>query len=123
MSNVSFSFRGSDGVREAMHAAFLYHAGRAGMDMGIVNAGKIAVYDEIPSELLEGVEDVLFNRDPRATDRLTALAERYRESGPGGTDDGSFVAQRRCRRTPSACTHPWNHRPHRGRHGRGAPGC
>ena len=78
VSNVSFSFRGSHGVREAMHSAFLYHAGRAGMDMGIVNAGAIAVYDEIPGELLEAVEDVLFNRRDEATDRLTALAGSYR---------------------------------------------
>ncbi len=90
VSNVSFSFRGSEGVREAMHAAFLYHAGRAGMDMGIVNAGRIAVYDEIPSELLAAVEDVLFNRDPGATERLTALAGRYRGRGAGVGEDLSW---------------------------------
>ncbi len=90
VSNVSFSFRGSEGVREAMHAAFLYHAGRAGMDMGIVNAGRVAVYDEIPPELLTAVEDVLFNRDPETTERLTALAERYRGSGSGVGEDLSW---------------------------------
>ena len=90
VSNVSFSFRGSHGVREAMHSAFLYHAGQAGMDMGIVNAGAIAVYDEIPGELLTAVEDVLFNRDPEATERLTALADRYRGSAAGDTEDLSW---------------------------------
>ena len=90
VSNVSFSFRGSHGVREAMHSAFLYHAGRAGMDMGIVNAGAIAVYDEIPDELLTAVEDVLFNRDPEATERLTELAGRYRGSAAGDTEDLSW---------------------------------
>ena len=87
VSNVSFSFRGSHGVREAMHSAFLYHAGRAGMDMGIVNAGAIAVYDEIPPELLRAVEDVLFNRDDGATERLTELAGRYRGSAAAETED------------------------------------
>jgi 5-methyltetrahydrofolate--homocysteine methyltransferase len=75
VSNISFSFRGNDKVREAMHAAFLYHAIQAGMDMGIVNAGMIEVYEEIPKDLLERVEDVLFNRHPEATERLTELAE------------------------------------------------
>ncbi len=87
VSNVSFSFRGSHGVREAMHSAFLYHAGRAGMDMGIVNAGAIAVYDDIPPELLRAVEDVLFNRDDGATERLTELAGRYRGSAAAETED------------------------------------
>ncbi|MYB07489.1 MAG: methionine synthase [Gemmatimonadetes bacterium] len=90
VSNVSFSFRGSHGVREAMHSAFLYHAGRAGMDMGIVNAGAITVYDEIPDELLTAVEDVLFNRDPGATERLTELAGRYRGSAAGDVEDLSW---------------------------------
>jgi len=90
VSNVSFSFRGSHGVREAMHSAFLYHAGRAGMDMGIVNAGAIAVYDEIPDELLTAVEDVLFNRDAGATERLTELAGRYRGSAAGDVEDLSW---------------------------------
>ena len=90
VSNVSFSFRGSHGVREAMHSAFLYHAGRAGMDMGIVNAGAITVYDEIPDELLTAVEDVLFNRDAGATERLTELAGRYRGSAAGDVEDLSW---------------------------------
>ena len=74
VSNVSFSFRGNDGVREAMHASFLYHAIDAGMDMGIVNAGQLAVYDDVPENLREAVEDVLFNRREDATDRLVELA-------------------------------------------------
>jgi 5-methyltetrahydrofolate--homocysteine methyltransferase len=78
VSNVSFAFRGSPPVREAMHAAFLYHAIQAGMDMGIVNAGAMTVYDDVEPDLLEGVEDVLFNRRPDATERLTALADRHR---------------------------------------------
>ena len=75
ISNVSFSFRGNNVVREAMHSAFLYHAIRAGLDMGIVNAGQLAVYEEIPKELLERVEDVLLDRRPDATERLVAFAE------------------------------------------------
>ncbi|MBX3014416.1 MAG: methionine synthase [Caldilineaceae bacterium] len=75
VSNVSFSFRGNDLVREAIHSAFLYHAIKAGMDMGIVNAGQLAIYEEVPAELLEHVEDVLLNRRPDATERLVTLAE------------------------------------------------
>ena len=75
VSNVSFSFRGNNAVREAMHSAFLYHAIKAGMDMGIVNAGMIDVYDEIPNDLLEKVEDVLLNRNPEATEQLVSFAE------------------------------------------------
>ncbi|MFL6527999.1 MAG: homocysteine S-methyltransferase family protein, partial [Chthoniobacterales bacterium] len=75
ISNVSFSFRGNNGVREAMHAAFLYHAIRAGLDMGIVNAGQLAVYEEIEPALLERVEDVLLNRKADATERLVDFAE------------------------------------------------
>jgi 5-methyltetrahydrofolate--homocysteine methyltransferase len=81
VSNLSFSFRGNDVVREAMHAAFLYHAIRAGFDMGIVNAGQLAVYQDIPPELLEHVEDVIFARRPDATERLVELAERVRGAG------------------------------------------
>jgi 5-methyltetrahydrofolate--homocysteine methyltransferase len=81
VSNISFSFRGNEPVREAMHTAFLYHAIQAGMDMGIVNAGQIGVYDEIPKELLEHVEDVLFDRRPDATERLVTLAESFRGDG------------------------------------------
>ncbi len=81
VSNISFSFRGNDIVREAMHSAFLYHAIKAGMDMGIVNAGQLAVYEEVPKDLLEHVEDVLFNRRPDATDRLIKLAETVKGKG------------------------------------------
>jgi 5-methyltetrahydrofolate--homocysteine methyltransferase len=79
ISNVSFSFRGNNVVREAMHAAFLYHAVRAGLDMAIVNAGMLAVYEDIPKDLLEAVEDVLLNRRPDATERLIAFAESVRK--------------------------------------------
>ncbi|MDX2029046.1 MAG: methionine synthase [Blastocatellia bacterium] len=79
VSNISFSFRGNNAVREAMHSAFLYHAIRAGLDMGIVNAGQLAVYDEIPGDLLELVEDVLLNRRPDATERLIAFAESVKQ--------------------------------------------
>ncbi|MBI3924343.1 MAG: methionine synthase [Armatimonadetes bacterium] len=78
ISNVSFSFRGNNAVREAMHSAFLYHAIQAGLDFGIVNAGMLAVYEEIPAELLERVEDVLLDRRPDACERLVELAESYR---------------------------------------------
>jgi 5-methyltetrahydrofolate--homocysteine methyltransferase len=81
VSNLSFSFRGNNRVREAMHAAFLYHAIKAGMDMGIVNAGMIEVYEAIPKDLLQKIEDVLFNRHPEATEVLVQLAESYRNSG------------------------------------------
>jgi 5-methyltetrahydrofolate--homocysteine methyltransferase len=79
VSNVSFSFRGNDVVREAMHAAFLYHGIRAGMDMGIVNAGQLEVYEEIPRDLLERVEDVLLNRRDDATERLIDFAEKVKQ--------------------------------------------
>jgi 5-methyltetrahydrofolate--homocysteine methyltransferase len=81
VSNLSFSFRGNDRVREAMHSAFLYHAIAAGMDMGIVNAGQLEVYEQIPEELLTHVEDVLFNRREDATERLVALAETVKGKG------------------------------------------
>ncbi|MBK7409711.1 MAG: methionine synthase [Saprospirales bacterium] len=81
VSNISFSFRGNDRVREAMHSAFLYHAIQAGMDMGIVNAGLVEVYEEIPKELLQLVEDVLFNRKPDATEALTQYAEQIKGGG------------------------------------------
>jgi 5-methyltetrahydrofolate--homocysteine methyltransferase len=79
VSNISFSFRGNNAVREAMHSAFLYHAIKAGMDMGIVNAGQLAVYDEIPKDLLDLVEDVLLNRRQDATERLIAFAETIKK--------------------------------------------
>jgi 5-methyltetrahydrofolate--homocysteine methyltransferase len=81
ISNLSFSFRGNDVVREAMHSAFLFHAIRAGLDMGIVNAGQLILYEDIEPELLERVEDVLFNRRPDATERLVEIAERAKGEG------------------------------------------
>jgi 5-methyltetrahydrofolate--homocysteine methyltransferase len=81
VSNLSFSFRGNEPVREAMHSVFLYHAIKAGMDMGIVNAGQIAVYDDLAPELREACEDVVLNRRPDAAERLLALAQRYRGHG------------------------------------------
>ncbi len=81
VSNISFSFRGNDAVREAMHAAFLYHAVQAGLDMGIVNAGQLAVYDDIDPRLKELVEDVLLNRRPDATERLVEFAESLKSKG------------------------------------------
>ncbi|HSN23401.1 MAG TPA: methionine synthase, partial [Methylomicrobium sp.] len=85
VSNVSFSFRGNNPVREAIHAVFLYHAIQAGMDMGIVNAGQLAIYEDIPSELREAVEDVVLNLHPHATEKLLEIAERYRGDGSTGS--------------------------------------
>jgi 5-methyltetrahydrofolate--homocysteine methyltransferase len=79
ISNISFSFRGNNAVREAMHTAFLYHAIKAGLDMGIVNAGMLGIYEEIPKDLLELVEDVLLNRRPDATERLVKFAETVKK--------------------------------------------
>lgn len=90
VSNVSFSFRGNNVVREAMHSAFLYHGIQSGMDMGIVNAGMIEVYDEIPKDLLEHVEDVLLNRRDDATERLLAFAENVKGSGKQKVEDLSW---------------------------------
>src|SRR5690606_30865845 len=90
VSNLSFSFRGNDLVREAMHSAFLYHAIAAGMTMGIVNAGQLAVYEEIPKDLLERVEDVLFDRRPDATERLVTFAETVKGKGKQRVDDLSW---------------------------------
>ncbi|HEY3884294.1 MAG TPA: homocysteine S-methyltransferase family protein, partial [Vicinamibacterales bacterium] len=81
VSNLSFSFRGTEPVREAMHSAFLFHAIKAGMDMGIVNAGQLTVYEDIPKPLLERVEDVIFNRRPDATERLVQFADSVKSSG------------------------------------------
>jgi 5-methyltetrahydrofolate--homocysteine methyltransferase len=85
VSNVSFSFRGNNPVREAIHAVFLYHAIQAGMDMGIVNAAQLAVYDELPEELRIAVEDVVLNRDPEAGERLVDLAPKFLGDGSVGT--------------------------------------
>jgi 5-methyltetrahydrofolate--homocysteine methyltransferase len=103
VSNVSFSFRGQEQVREAMHAAFLYHAIRAGLDMGIVNAGQLAVYEDVPKDLLERVEDVLLHRAPTPPSAWSpspppspAAARCARRTKPGGTG-----------RWPSAWRTPW----------------
>jgi 5-methyltetrahydrofolate--homocysteine methyltransferase len=81
VSNFSFSFRGNEKVREAMHSVFLFHAIKAGMDMGIVNAGQLTVYQDIPTPLREGIEDVLFNRRTDSTERLLTLAQEYKGDG------------------------------------------
>src|SRR5437764_5766511 len=81
VSNLSFSFRGNDVVREAIHSAFLYHAIKAGMDMGIVNAGQLVVYADIPKDLLEHVEDIIFNRRPDATERMVEFAATIKGAG------------------------------------------
>ena len=78
ISNLSFSFRGNDDLREAMHSVFLYYAIKAGMDMGIVNAGNLPVYDDIPADLLQLIEDVLFNRRPDSTERLIDYASKMK---------------------------------------------
>ena len=93
VSNVSFSFRGNNSVREAIHCVFLYHAIKAGMDMGIVNAGQLAIYDDLDPELRERVEDVVLNRRPDATERLMEIAERHRGGSPD-KDDGNKLAWR-----------------------------
>jgi len=90
VSNLSFSFRGNDTVREAMHAAFLYHAIAAGMDMGIVNAGQLSVYEQIPPDLLTLVEDVIFNRHPDSTDRLVTFAETVKKKGKVEKVEGAW---------------------------------
>ena len=87
LSNISFSFRGNDGVREAIHTAFLYHAVKAGLTMAIVNAGQIGVYDEIPQELLEHVEDIIFNRRPDAAERMVKFAETVKSGGKVQVED------------------------------------
>lgn len=91
VSNVSFSFRGNDPVREAIHAVFLYYAIRNGIDMGIVNAGQLAIYDDLPAALRDAVEDVILNRREDGTDRLLALAEEYR--GSKGENDQPQLAE------------------------------
>ena len=90
VSNLSFSFRGNDLVREAMHTVFLYHAIKAGMDMGIVNAGQLGVYEDVAPELRERVEDVVWNRRPDATERLIELAERVKGDGKKKEHDLSW---------------------------------
>ncbi len=126
VSNVSFSFRGNDPVREAIHTVFLYHAIQAGMDMGIVNAGMVGVYDDLEPELRERVEDVVLNRRPDAGERLVEIAESAKGASrddskkprmaryAGSTGDG--------RSPPVTRAGARHHRLHRGRHRRGLPG-
>ncbi|HZW59692.1 MAG TPA: vitamin B12 dependent-methionine synthase activation domain-containing protein, partial [Woeseiaceae bacterium] len=94
VSNVSFSFRGNNIVREAIHSVFLYHAIRAGMDMGIVNAGQLAIYEDLPASLRDAVEDVVLNRHPEATEKLLAIAEEYRGQASGTRRDTQDLAWR-----------------------------
>ncbi|WP_082990317.1 methionine synthase [Woeseia oceani] len=94
VSNVSFSFRGNNVVREAIHSVFLYHAIKAGMDMGIVNAGQLAIYEDLPANLRTAVEDVILNRDPGATERLLELAEEYRGQASGVKRDTQDLSWR-----------------------------
>ena len=94
ISNVSFSFRGNDAVREAIHSVFLFHAIKAGLDMGIVNAGALAIYDDLDAELRERVEDVILNRRDDATERLLEIAERYRGNKGEAVDNSEKLAWR-----------------------------
>ena len=105
VSNLSFSFRGNDVVREAIHSAFLYHAIKAGMDMGIVNAGQLQVYEEIPANLLEAVEDLIFNRREDATERLLELAETVKGDGQQRVYDLSWREQPVGKRLEHALVH------------------
>ena len=95
VSNVSFSFRGNNTVREAIHSVFLYHAIRAGMDMGIVNAGQLAIYEDLPTDLRDAVEDVVLNRTPDSTEKLLAVAENYKGQASGAKSQGQDLAWRK----------------------------
>ncbi len=105
ISNVSFSFRGNDPVREAIHTVFLYHAIRAGLTMGIVNAGQLGVYDELDPGLRERVEDVVLNRRPDATERLVTFAETVKAQGKVVVEDARMARRNRSRR---ACRTRWS---------------
>ena len=117
VSNVSFSFRGNDPVREAIHTVFLYHAIQAGMDMGIVNAGMVGVYDDLEPELRERVEDVVLNRRADAGERLVEIAENAKGAAK---DDSARLAWRAgtVARAPEPCAGARHHRLHRRRHRR-----
>ena len=119
ISNLSFAFRGNDVVREAMHSAFLYDAIRAGLDMGIVNAGQLVVYEDIPPDLLEHVEDVLYDRRPDATDRLVTFAGTVQGRGDEARARPRLArgAGREAARARARARH---RRPHRGGHRGGA---
>ena len=119
VSNLSFSFRGNDVVREAIHSAFLFHAIKAGMDMGIVNAGQLVVYEDIPKDLLEHVEDIIFNRRPDATERLVQFAETVK--GAGKKREADLAWREATRRSAAlARARPRRRRLHRGGRRRGA---
>ncbi|HEX9835503.1 MAG TPA: homocysteine S-methyltransferase family protein, partial [Alphaproteobacteria bacterium] len=108
VSNISFSFRGNARMREAMHAVFLYHAIRAGLDMGIVNAGQLAVYEDVPDELRCRIEDVILNRRPDATERLLEIAETYRGEGQKAERDEAWRAAPVAERLKYALVHGLN---------------
>ena len=112
VSNLSFSFRGNDRVREAIHGAFLYHAIQAGMDMGIVNAGQLQLYQDIPKELLEHVEDILFNRREDATERMVELCRAGQRQGEEA-GDRPLLARRQRRGAPHPCPRAWRGGLHR----------
>ena len=122
VSNLSFSFRGNERVREAMHSVFLYHAIKAGMDLGIVNAGQIAVYDDLDPELREACEDVVLNRRPDASERLLALAEKFRGAGQAAQGGRSRLARAAGGEAAGARAGARHHRIHRGRRRGGAQG-
>ena len=108
VSNVSFSFRGNNTVREAMHSAFLYHAINEGMDMGIVNPSMLEVYDEIPKDLLEKVEDVLLNRSSGATESLLEFAQNVKGLAKQEEKTAEWRLKK-CRRTIRICTNKRNY--------------
>ena len=116
VSNLSFAFRGNEPVREAMHSVFLYHAIKAGMDMGIVNAGQMAVYDDLDPELREACEDVVLNRRDDAAERLLAIAQRFSRQGQGGEGSRSRLARMAGRQAARARAGARHHRFHRRRH-------
>jgi 5-methyltetrahydrofolate--homocysteine methyltransferase len=120
VSNVSFSFRGNDPVREAIHTVFLYHAIRAGLDMGIVNAGMVGVYDDLEPELRERVEDVVLNRRPDAGERLIEIAERAK--GAAKDDSAAWPGAPARGRAPEPRAGARHHRVHHRRHRRGLAG-
>ena len=120
VSNLSFAFRGNERVREAMHSVFLYHAIKAGMDMGIVNAGQMAVYDDLDPELREACEDVVLNRRPDAAERLLTIAQRFHGAGQGAQGGRSRLARMAGREAAVARAGPRHHRLHRRGHRGGA---
>ena len=120
VSNLSFSFRGNETMRQAMHSVFLYHAIQAGMDMGIVNAGQLALYDDIEPELRERVEDVILNRRADATDRLLEVSERFKAGEKRRAPADLSWRDKAGRRAPHTLARARHHRLYRGGYGRGA---